>query len=134
LAESIAVAIPVAAQNSVDDCLGSGHLSADLLTPEPALSYLRYKVWLDENGLDGLGLTSLVPKLDSLREMSAGENRNDLAHIGARAAARQVRDDHFPSIFDLSWMLLGSCPYPCQRTSRHKSHDVVGCEYCPVYA
>jgi predicted acylesterase/phospholipase RssA len=78
-----------------------GDLSTDLLTPEPALSYLRYNVWLDENGLNGLGLTSFVTKLDSLREMSAGENRNDLALIGERAAERQVRDDHFPSTFDL---------------------------------
>jgi hypothetical protein len=70
-------------------------------TPEPALSYLRGNVWLDENGLNGLGLTSFVLKLDSLREMSAGENRDDLALIGERTAARRVRDDHFPSIFDL---------------------------------
>jgi predicted acylesterase/phospholipase RssA len=78
-----------------------GDLAADLLTSEPALTYLRYNVWLDENGLNSLGLVSFVPKLDSLREMSAGENRHDLALIGEKAAAAQVQDAHLPAAFDL---------------------------------
>jgi predicted acylesterase/phospholipase RssA len=78
-----------------------GDLASDLLTPEPALSYLRYNVWLGTHGLQELGLSDLVPKLDSLREMSAAENRYDLARIGEKAAERQVRDEHFPNAFDL---------------------------------
>jgi hypothetical protein len=51
--------------------------------------------WLDENGLNMLGLNGLVSKLDSLREMSAGENRVDLATIGEKAAERMVSEAHF---------------------------------------
>lgn len=79
-----------------------GDLAEDLLTSEPLLSYSRYNVWLDQNGLNEIGLASLVPKVESLRDMSAGENRNDLAEIGERAAAKQVKPEHFPKAFDLS--------------------------------
>jgi hypothetical protein len=33
-----------------------GDLSSDLLTPEPALSYLRYNILLDQNSLQGVGV------------------------------------------------------------------------------
>ena len=78
-----------------------GNLSSDLLTQQPALSYLRYDVWLEANALNALGLASLRPKLRSLRDICASENRYDLATIGEQAAGVQVRDDHFPSAFDL---------------------------------
>jgi len=77
-----------------------GDLASDLLTPEPALSYLRYDVWLEANALNALGLAKLSPKLESLRDMSAAENRYDLAAIGEQAAERQVRDEHFSKAFD----------------------------------
>lgn len=48
------------------------------------------------------GLAELVPRVDSLRELSAGENRHDLAAISDKAAGRQVRDGHFPPAFDLT--------------------------------
>ena len=80
-----------------------GDLASDLLTPEPALSYLRYNARLEVNELQELGLADLVPKLESLREMSKAENRYDLAKIGEKAAERQVRDEHFPIAFDLSF-------------------------------
>ncbi|MBV9386846.1 MAG: patatin-like phospholipase family protein [Chroococcidiopsidaceae cyanobacterium CP_BM_ER_R8_30] len=83
-----------------------GDLASDLLTPEPALSYLRYDVPLEENALNALGLTKLSPKLNSLRDMSAGENRYDLALIGEKAAEQQVQDEHLPKAFDL--FLTGS--------------------------
>lgn len=78
-----------------------GDMSADLLTPEPILSYLRYDVRLEVNSLQELELAELVPKLKSLREMSRAENRDDLARIGEIAAERQVRDGHFPQVFNL---------------------------------
>jgi hypothetical protein len=79
-----------------------GDLSEDLLTPEPLLTYLRYNAQLDELGLNALGLAELAPRLASLREMSAAENRTDLARIGERAAAQQVTDAHFSGAFDLA--------------------------------
>lgn len=78
-----------------------GNLAEDVLTSEPALSYLRYDVWLEENSLNALGLANLRPKLGSLREISAAENRYDLAAIGERAAEQQVQEKHFPKAFDL---------------------------------
>jgi len=78
-----------------------GDLEFDLLPPEPALTYLRYNVWLEEKELQALGLNDLAPRASSLREMSAAENRNELARIGATAAAGQVRAEHFPGAFDL---------------------------------
>ncbi|QQS45867.1 MAG: patatin-like phospholipase family protein [Acidobacteriota bacterium] len=78
-----------------------GNLADDLLTGEPLLSYFRYNVWLEENALNELGLSSLAPKVESLRDMSAGQNRNDLAEIGERAAAVQVKPEHLPEAFDL---------------------------------
>ena len=78
-----------------------GDLASDLLTPEPALSYMRYDVWLEANTLDALGLPELRPKLESLRDLSAAKNRYDLAMIGEQAAKQQVQDEHFPKAFDL---------------------------------
>ncbi len=79
-----------------------GDLSSDLLTSAPALTYLRYNVWLEEHALRELGLAELVPRIESLREMSAGENRHDLATISEKAAERQVQDRHFPPAFDVT--------------------------------
>lgn len=76
-------------------------LSEDLLTPEPALTYLRYDVRLETNVLEELGLAELKKKLTSLRDMSAGENRFDLAEIGKKAAERAIKEDHFPFPFNL---------------------------------
>ena len=77
-------------------------LASDLLTPEPALSYLRYDTWLEEQSLRDLGLPDLAVRVSSLREMSAAENRFDLARIGELAAEREVKAEHFPQAFDLA--------------------------------
>lgn len=78
-----------------------GDLASDLLIPEPALTYLRYNIWLETHALLALELADLAPKAQSLREMSAAENRHDLARIGEKAAERQVRHEHFPDAFNL---------------------------------
>jgi len=79
-----------------------GTLSDDLLTPEPALTYLRYNARLEPAFLTALGLADLAPRADELREMSEAKNRGDLARIGEAAAARDVREEHLPAAFDLS--------------------------------
>lgn len=78
-----------------------GDLSTDLLPPEPLLTYVRYNAWIDTNGLQKLGLGNLVGKIDSLREMSNGENRFDLAKIGEEAAKIEVQYSHFSDAFNL---------------------------------
>ncbi|HEY9637108.1 MAG TPA: patatin-like phospholipase family protein [Coleofasciculaceae cyanobacterium] len=78
-----------------------GNLASDLLTPEPALTYLRYDAWLETLALETMGLAQLSPKLESLREMSEAESRHDLAKIGEKAAQVQVKEEHFPDAFNL---------------------------------
>lgn len=79
-----------------------GDLSEDLLTPEPALTYLRYNALLETNPLQALGLRSLVSRLDSLRKMEVGENCQDLMTIGEQAARHEVDSEHFPAVFDVA--------------------------------
>lgn len=79
-----------------------GDLRSDLLTPEPALTYLRYDVRLEEESLKALGLGELANKAKSLRKMSDANNRDDLAKIGEKGAAAQVKSEHFPAAFDIN--------------------------------
>ena len=76
-------------------------LASDLLTPEPALSYLRYNVWLGDQSLRELGLPDLALKTDSFRDISDAGNRHDFIRIGEAVAEQQVRAEHFPEPFDL---------------------------------
>lgn len=69
---------------------------------EPCLSYLRYNVWLEPESLNDLGLSQLAEKSSHLREISAAENRFDLALIGERAASNSILASHFPAAFDIS--------------------------------
>ena len=77
-----------------------GDLSGDLLTPQPALHYLRYDAELSKDYLEQLDFPEVDPK--DLREMSKSENRTILAAIGAKAARAEVKEEHFPAVFDLS--------------------------------
>jgi uncharacterized protein len=77
-----------------------GDLSEDIIGEKPLLTYLRYNAFIDENGLNELGLFDLLPKLQSLRDLSIGRNRFDLAKIGEAAARKQVLAEHFPKVFD----------------------------------
>ncbi len=77
-------------------------LSADLLTDQPSLTYLRYDVELSEEFLrEELGLTDICHLAEELREMSAAENRHTLARVGERAAKVSIQDRHFPGEFNL---------------------------------
>ncbi len=78
-----------------------GDLHDEMLTKEPLLSYLRYNARLEEANLRALKLDNLVPKLASLRDMSAAQNRYDLAQIGTREAQIQIKAEHFAPAFDL---------------------------------
>ncbi len=78
-----------------------GDLTDDLLGKEPALSYLRYDAVLEKTELKRLGLDDLAKKAASMRNMSAADNRFDLARIGETAAREQVLAEHFPAAFDL---------------------------------
>lgn len=76
-----------------------GDMKSDLLGGNAHLHYLRYNVRMETNELNDLG----VPDADlkTLIEMSNAGNREILAKIGATAAARQVKETHFPGEFNL---------------------------------
>jgi uncharacterized protein len=78
-----------------------GDLKDDILGGNPALTYLRYNVALEEEPLDALGLKDLASRAADLREMSNAENRYDLNRIGTIAAESSVQEDHLPQAFDL---------------------------------
>jgi len=78
-----------------------GDLTDDLLGDEPALSYLRYDVLLEEEELTRLGLGDVAKRAGQLRNMSAAGNRFELARIGKAAAEEQVSEEHFPAAFDI---------------------------------
>jgi uncharacterized protein len=86
----------------INGSLGLGQIVHDsnLFGLEPCLSYLRYNVWLEPEPLRDLGLPHLAEKSLHLREISAAENRFDLALIGERAASKSVLEQHFPATFD----------------------------------
>lgn len=78
-----------------------GDLGGDLLAPEPLFSYLRYNTWIEPETLEELGFPELVPRIDSLRDMTASENTEILFEIGRRSADRQIQEGHFAAAFDL---------------------------------
>jgi hypothetical protein len=80
---------------------GAGNLTLDLLTPEPALTYLRYDVKLSPEELKALGFDKTDELLGSLREMKTPKQTDLLPHIGAAAAKLKIADSHFPKVFDL---------------------------------
>lgn len=84
----------------IDDEVGD--LANDLITPEPALSYLRYDARVTPAGLREIGLTGLTHGIGQLHDMTNYEARNELLDIGRRSAALQMLSEHFPHHFDLS--------------------------------
>ncbi len=79
----------------------AGNLTLDLLTAEPALTYLRYDVRLTPEELKGLGFEKTDELLGSLREMKTPKQTDMLLQIGAAAAKSKVADSHFSKTFDL---------------------------------
>ncbi|MFQ5555727.1 MAG: patatin-like phospholipase family protein [Acidimicrobiia bacterium] len=79
-----------------------GDLRRDLITQQPLLSYLRYDVILDAEGLASVGVDHVDADLDSLRDMTRAENVDELVRIGRTAATSQVEAAHFPAVFDVT--------------------------------
>ncbi len=85
----------------IDDEIGD--LKGDLLNGTAAFTYNRYNTWLEEEELEDLGLGDLAkdPGVKSLQEMSNAQNRFHLAKIGKVAAEKEIKDNHFPAVFDI---------------------------------
>jgi hypothetical protein len=76
-----------------------GDLDDDVLHGKPALHYLRYDSFLQDENLKKLGLSG-INAMD-LREMSASENCAVLMEIGEKSSKIEILESHFPSAFDL---------------------------------
>ncbi|MGN6342945.1 MAG: patatin-like phospholipase family protein [Ginsengibacter sp.] len=66
------------------------------------ISYLRYNIWLDATTIGPLMNKQYSPKeIDGLVEMSNAASRFELYDIGAKAAAKEVSETHFPDTFKI---------------------------------
>ena len=66
------------------------------------ISYLRYNVWLDAPTIGPLMNKQYTQKeIDGLVEMSNAGSRFELYDIGAKAAAKEVSETHFPDTFKI---------------------------------
>lgn len=79
-----------------------GDLQDDLLGGREMLSYLRYNVLFNPIWIKNtLGLEMTQEEVDALPPMDNPANITALAGLGAKAASVQVKEDHFPAVFDL---------------------------------
>lgn len=80
-----------------------GDLSEDSLAEKPLLSYLRYDARLERKWLaDNLALQFTSAQLESLEQMAATENVEQLMTIGRKCAERLVDRNHFAEVFDVA--------------------------------
>lgn len=71
------------------------------IVKEPMMTYQRYNVSLSIVNLQNtMGKTYTLKEIDYLAEMSNGENALALYEIGARFAAREIKNAHFSASFD----------------------------------
>ncbi|MBN1220269.1 MAG: patatin-like phospholipase family protein [Anaerolineae bacterium] len=80
-----------------------GDLQSDVLSGGPELlTYLRYTLAYDSAWLkDNLNVDLAEEETASLFAMDNPKNVEKLSDLGAIAASVQVKEDHFPAIFDL---------------------------------
>jgi len=79
-----------------------GDLNDDLLTPNPALHYLRYNVRLEQESLSRFGLNYSAKEVYNFRKMDYIECRYELAKIGETIAETTMLPEHFPASFDIA--------------------------------
>jgi hypothetical protein len=79
-----------------------GNLTGDLLNGAPLMSYLRYNVDLRPDSVRALDESLAgTETVASLSAMDVPENMEALHRLGRLAAARDVRDADFGTVFDL---------------------------------
>jgi hypothetical protein len=65
-------------------------------------TYARYNVLLEQGWLRSeLGVDLATDKIEQIRKMDDPGNMQDLADLGRKAAAKQVKPEHLPAAFDL---------------------------------
>ena len=79
-----------------------GCFTKDILTAEPALTYLHYDVILDENIIRKSGIENPVELIGTVQQMKMPKDRGQLIKIGDHSAKTQIQNVHFPETFDLA--------------------------------
>ena len=80
-----------------------GDMKLDSQSGPQLATYVRYNAILEQAWLKTeLGVDLAADKLQQIRKMDDPSNMNDLADLGRKAAAKQVKPDHLPATFDLA--------------------------------
>lgn len=76
-----------------------GNLAWDLLTPQPAITYLRYDLRLEPDDLHELGFKDSNELLKDIHHHRPPTKTDDLIAIGYQAGKQKIFDNHFPDVF-----------------------------------
>jgi hypothetical protein len=80
-----------------------GDMKLDSQSGPQLATYVRYNAILEQAWLKAeLGVDLAADKLEQIRKMDDPSNMNDLANLGRKAAAKQVKPEHLPAAFDLA--------------------------------
>jgi uncharacterized protein len=80
-----------------------GDMKLDSQSGPQLATYVRYNAVLERAWLKTeLGVDLAGDKLEQIRKMDDPSNLSDLADLGRRAAAAQVKPEHLPAAFDLA--------------------------------
>ena len=80
-----------------------GDMKLDSQSGPQLATYVRYNAVLEQAWLKTeLGVDLAGDKLEQIRKMDDPSNLSDLADLGRRAAAAQVKPEHLPAAFDLT--------------------------------
>jgi predicted patatin/cPLA2 family phospholipase len=80
-----------------------GDMKPDSQSGPQLATYVRYNAVLEQAWLKTeLGVDLAGDKLEQIRKMDDPSNLSDLADLGRRAAAAQVKLEHLPAAFDLA--------------------------------
>ena len=80
-----------------------GDMKLDSQSGPQLATYVRYNAVLEQAWLKTeLGVDLAGDKLEQIRKMDDPSNLSDLADLGLRAAAAQVKPEHLPAAFDLT--------------------------------
>ena len=80
-----------------------GDMKLDSQSGPQLATYVRYNAVLEQAWLKSeLGVDLAGDKLEQIRKMDDPSNLSDLADLGRRAAAAQVKPEHLPAAFDLA--------------------------------
>ena len=86
---------------TIDRALGDMKLDSEA-GPQLA-TYVRYNAILEQAWLKTeLGIDLGPDKIEQIRKMDDPKNLSDLADLGRRAAAKQVKPEHLPAAFELA--------------------------------